>query len=396
MKLFAPHNEYPGYFPIVDGFRAIACLSIIVYHCYFYFIFENHAETIQHLIREYPLLKLIDIAPMSLDTFFVISGFLISYYLLIEQKKTTKLSIRRFYLRRAWRLLPVYFIAMLVAFWLMPQNIENVWANLFYINNLLAMKQQYMLWTWSLAVEEQFYILIPLLLYIGFYLSPKRMIGVLLILFAIALSMRYWVISHNHFQLPLQLSSEQFFRYFDAVYDKLPTRMSSFLVGSFVAYLMVYTPVIDWLNARVKLSLFAYVVSIVAISLVFGAIVFESQLSLLTAYPTFFLAIFRPIYAVAIGYLILYAQLDIAAKDWLIRYFSAKGWYPIAQLSYSMYLFHYLIIAVVVKQLHLFNSITLECWFELVALVVCCSIVLALLIYTCIEKPCMNYRKRWS
>lgn len=51
----------------------------------------------------------------------------------------------------------------------MWHNAENLWANLFYVNNLLPMAQQYGGWCWSLAIEEQFYLLLPacILLFMG-------------------------------------------------------------------------------------------------------------------------------------------------------------------------------------------------------------------------------------
>ena len=97
----------------------------------------------------------------GVDVYFVISGFLIGSLLIKEWQETKEIRFSAFYLRRAFRLLPAYFVAMFAFAILIGTNVRAVWANLLYVNNYLPLQKQFMGWTWSLAIEEQFYLVCP-------------------------------------------------------------------------------------------------------------------------------------------------------------------------------------------------------------------------------------------
>ena len=105
---------------------------------------------------------------IAIKGFFVISGFLIGSILFKEIATTGKINFKKFYIRRFLRLMPVYLFTMLICIYLYNDNINTFWSNLLYINNYVP--NSYMLHTWSLAIEEQFYIVIPFLL---LYVLPK-------------------------------------------------------------------------------------------------------------------------------------------------------------------------------------------------------------------------------
>lgn len=106
--------------------------------------------------------------PLGVDLFFVISGFLMGSILFAEFKASGKLEVARFYVRRFLRLIPVSIVIMAMCLYFLHglpgepvwNYAENCWANLLYVNNFLSRTQQYMGWCWSLAIEEQFYLLL--------------------------------------------------------------------------------------------------------------------------------------------------------------------------------------------------------------------------------------------
>lgn len=105
--------------------------------------------------------------PLGVETFFVISGFVICRMLIAEEQKTGWVSLKGFYLRRVFRILPALWLylvtcgVLLILGWIRDRWIAFFWAALF----LFDLSRVPMSWffghTWSLAIEEQFYIAFP-------------------------------------------------------------------------------------------------------------------------------------------------------------------------------------------------------------------------------------------
>ena len=164
-----------GYRAEIDGLRAIAIVSVVAYHIGVPGIPGGFA---------------------GVDVFFVVSGYLITTLLLKEQQERGSIDIIGFYARRARRLLPAFFVvlfasALCATFLLLPLQEEmgrftsSVRYAAVYFSNIYFAKTTGgyfdgpidllpLLHTWSLAVEEQFYIGWPLLLTLAFALTSRR------------------------------------------------------------------------------------------------------------------------------------------------------------------------------------------------------------------------------
>jgi peptidoglycan/LPS O-acetylase OafA/YrhL len=167
-----------NYRPEVDGLRSVAVLPVIAYHAGFAAIPGGFA---------------------GVDVFFVISGFLITG-IIAEELEAGRFSLGRFYERRARRILPALFAMMLPTLaiaWLVmvPYQLEDlaqsVVATLLFVSNILFwLEADYfaveasskpLLHTWSLAVEEQFYVVMPLLLAMLYRIDRRVVIPVLVV-----------------------------------------------------------------------------------------------------------------------------------------------------------------------------------------------------------------------
>lgn len=145
----------------IDGLRSVAVIPVIFFHAGIS-IFKGGF--------------------IGVDVFFVISGYLITTIILTEMGQS-RFSIANFYERRVRRILPALFLVMLVSlpfawFWLIPSDLKNFSQSLaavssFSSNFLFWRESGYwdtaselkpLLHTWSLAVEEQYYVLFPLFL----------------------------------------------------------------------------------------------------------------------------------------------------------------------------------------------------------------------------------------
>jgi len=175
-----PHpSTAPGlrYAPGLDGVRALAVLAVVVYHI------GTTSYDLQPLRGGY----------LGVDLFFVLSGYLITSLLVVEARQSGRISIRKFYERRARRLLPALYTLLLAigaigAIWL-PQQAAKLRGDLIsalsYVTNwwLISERSSYfgngdrprlLTHLWSLAVEEQFYVIWPLVLILVVRMRARR------------------------------------------------------------------------------------------------------------------------------------------------------------------------------------------------------------------------------
>lgn len=185
----APHIAYrPG----LDGVRAIAVASVFLYH------------------------SRIDWLPggfLGVDLFFVLSGYLITSLLLVEWEARNQIDLRRFWLRRARRLLPALVVVVLGSLILasifarqdLARTRSDVVGSLLYYANwhqIIANHSYFNLMgnpsllqhTWSLGVEEQFYIVWPLLLVPGLVLAGRKRLPMIVIAGIAASAALMWIL----------------------------------------------------------------------------------------------------------------------------------------------------------------------------------------------------------
>jgi peptidoglycan/LPS O-acetylase OafA/YrhL len=144
--------------PALDGLRAVSILLVIF----------SHVLQTYHWTQTVPFVWRLDPGATGVSVFFVISGYLITTLLLREQARNGHISPKGFYVRRFFRIVPAYLVFLATVALLKLGGVLTVeWrhfaAALLYVTNYLPVSWP-LLHTWSLSVEEQFYLLFPLLL----------------------------------------------------------------------------------------------------------------------------------------------------------------------------------------------------------------------------------------
>jgi len=291
------------YRPEIDGLRALAVLPVILFHAGFEWFSGGF---------------------VGVDVFFVISGYLITT-IIISEMAEGKFSIVNFYERRARRILPALFFVMAACLpfawlWLAPNDLKDFGQSLvavstFSSNILFWLESGYfdtaaelkpLLHTWSLAVEEQYYILFPVFLMLTWRLGIKTILILLSIIFFISLGVAQW----GAYNTP------------SAAFFLLPTRGWELLVGVFAAFYLNY-------NTHLKSHILNQALSLLG----FGMIVYSIiALDEATPFPSYYAL--TP--TIGTGLLILCA----VPKTFIHKLLSLKFIVGIGLISYSAYLWH--------------------------------------------------------
>ena len=354
------HRGQRGY-PLIDGIRAIAVIWVILFHAWLFQSYEipvpgewtpdtiAPATSLAQGIYDWPFLIWITKGDLAVDLFFVISGFLIGGQLFRQRQQSGRIDFKAFYWRRIRRLLPAYLVAMLLALYFMDgKNFERAWANLLYINNYV--RDSYIGWTWSLAIEEQFYMVAPLMVAFLFPLfKHKRWPFAVLFVIPIVLKWRHLTGDHGH-QLPFDVAffSTDWGDWFWEYYMYTHLRYNGLLLGVFAAYLHCHRGQIleNLFSSRFRSNLLvaASLISIVVIASIPTGQWVVLDNSMFRALPVqvgwAYECLHREWFCAATAMLIL---ASIYAKGWIepvSRVLGHRYFYPVAQVSYSAYLLH--------------------------------------------------------
>lgn len=315
-------NNKSKYLPSIDSLRALAVLAVIIYHV-----------DVNYLPGGF----------LGVDLFFVLSGYLISSLIIKEYRKTGSLNLYNFYIRRARRLLPaVYFmitvgLVVMVLFnevllrkshldaifgYIYSSNWWYIFHKLDYFDSFGA--QSPFKHLWSLAIEEQFYMIFPLLFLLvnrkkkskdGTYKLNKNFLYVILGLILVSLIAHILLFDINNIS---------------RIYFGTDTRAFSLLVG--VVGAILYP--MERLHAKVTLqqNMVYSVVSLVSIATLITVMIYTSEYNTLLYRGGFLLvAILGLIVIISSG----------KQHTLMSRLLSFKPVVFIGKISYSLYLWHF-------------------------------------------------------
>lgn len=298
------HNQAITYRPEIDGLRAIAVLPVIFFHAGF---------------------ELFPGGFVGVDIFFVISGFLITSILLREME-AGQFSIIRFYARRARRILPVLFFVMACCLpfawmWMLPDEMKRFGqsaiavatfsSNIYFLRETNyfspSAESQPLLHTWSLAVEEQYYVLFPLFLILCWRFGKSKLFWFTLVAALCSLALSEWGWRHQAV----------------ANFYLLPTRAWEILAGSLLAFLPPLKA------AELRQHPLAQSTSLLGMGLIlFSILNFDSS----TPFPGFYTLV--PV----VGTVLIIAFAS--AANWTGKLLSSQCLVSMGLISYSAYLWH--------------------------------------------------------
>lgn len=179
------------HFPQLHGLRALAIVSVLQVHLS---ITLNWVG----LLQSPSLLSRSSSVWFGMDLFFILSGFLIGTLLLPGPDGRPREGMARFYARRAFRIIPLYYVVLTVLPWIdpfSPVQLHGLWFEYAYLTNYPFLKAPpVMPWAWSLCVEEHFYLVVPILaLLLARLPSTGWRIAILVALWVLGFAVRYAV-----------------------------------------------------------------------------------------------------------------------------------------------------------------------------------------------------------
>ena len=289
----------------IDGLRALAVVPVILFHAGFQAFSGGF---------------------VGVDVFFVISGYLITSIILAELETGT-FSVVNFYDRRARRILPALFVVMLACLpfawlWLLPDYLKSFSQSLVavpvFASNILfwitsgyfepAAELKPLLHTWSLAVEEQYYVFFPLFLMLTWRLGRRWILPILAVLLVVSLAAAEWG-SHAE---PVP------------TFFLLPTRGWELLIGAFAAFFLFGKDT----DTAVPLKL-AQPLAILGLLLIgYATLVFDKK----TPFP----GLYALVPTIGTAFIILFATRHTVVGKLL----GSGAFVGVGLLSYSAYLWH--------------------------------------------------------
>ncbi len=306
--------------PELDGLRGLAILAVMSFH-----YLNNqlvHAES--QFARA--LYTVTSFGWVGVDLFFVLSGYLIGNILILNKNATNYFSV--FYWRRFVRIIPTYYFAL--ALFLFARAIPGVDENYFLSGNLVIPFWSYWLLlqnffmadlanlgnsalsvTWSIAIEEQFYILFPLIVFfVNTRLLPVILAVVIILASIVRLQFDHWI----------------------PAYVLLPSRMDALAFGIFIAHLKNETDLKSLADKYYYWLLFLFATLMVALG---GLYLYYGDLG----------PVKHSLFAVIFSILLIIALTK--KSTWFAAFLRWPVLMWIGTISYSLYLLHYFILGVV-------------------------------------------------
>ena len=409
-----PHQRFTA----VDGVRACSILYVVFYHALLAVLIGHEKEFISFVQQTPWYFQWILMGDRGVDSFFVISGFLIGQMLFREFDQTGRIDIKRFYIRRTFRLAPAYYLIILLFILLQGPTVINkimtktgmgleeattafyqhMLAFALYLNNFLSMQNSHIHFAWSLAIEEQFYVLFSLFLIFGFYrIKNKLYFLILVFLSSFAVRLLFFIAYPELLvtgDILLAGPPEIIEAYWDVIYDNLYTRYGSILPGVILAYVYVHhwDQIKQWMTVRRSNAI------VVAASLL---VIMTSVLPVFTGreMPIWLHYLFhvghRNLYAVSVALLVMVSMFPFGLGGLLHKMLSLRLFYPVSQLSYSMYLIHLPVIVLTCLGLRVTGHIP-DLNYTNLFIVVFASMIpmlmVSALVYVVIERPFMKLR----
>ena len=317
-----PYCMHPHRSNGLDTLRALAIALVFMYH---YMVFVSREATFGWASS---------VGWVGVDLFFVLSGYLIGNQLFSGLVERRELSLSRFYARRALRTWPVFWL-VLAAYFIFPTAMGGkppppLWQFLTFTQNYQLQPGTAFSHAWSLCIEEQFYLVLPLVVLLAVKVGSSRMQAWLLLLALLAVGIAARWVLWSEYGLE---STGKIDGYYPNVYYATLGRFDEFLPGIAIALVKNYHPLL-WQRLMAR-GAALFVVALVAVFVILYGVLRHYYVDNY-GYP-FFMSVF--------GYSLVAMAFSLLVASALsphspLQRIRIPGVYALALWSYSIYLTH--------------------------------------------------------
>ena len=358
----------------LDHLRAIAILLVMIFH------YGSSIPAFLEPIRT--------IGWTGVDLFFVLSGYLIGYQLLKEYQREQQINFKQFYIKRFFRIIPAY-ISVLILYFSLGQFAEgnglpNIFRFLSFTQNygLDPQTQKSFSHAWSLCVEEQFYLILPIIIFIIFRSKLQRLSPYLFL----SLIILGFLIRHYNWETFVQPHidsgdrKQMVYGFLENIYYPTHNRMDGLIIGVMIAAIFTFKP-------EIKKVLTKNGNLMLVIGLLLFAIAYQICQSLISYQAMIF---GLPLISLAYGILLI----GVISPSCILHRVKSRFTYTIAILSYAIYLTHKQLYSLIKKGIDLIGIEELHIYTFWICMVI--AIIGGLVLHLLIEKPFLRMRKHYT
>ena len=345
---------------ILNGLRGLSVMMILTYHCFMLPVlvhYRNKPELLHQYLAGIPnFLQFIFGFDKAVDIFFILSAYLLCNQLLKELNATSRINFRFFYIRRAFRIMPIFLLALFLYSIFETDLYPKLIHNLLFIDNFYH--DSIVKVGWSLSIEVQFYAMLPFILL--FLYKFKNYRGFRLgILFLTSLAIRYFIcLGHPELTsvtwIELLKNPDHVFDAMTKIYTPSHARFGPLILGMGWAFLDNNKRMIERLKqipVGVNWIILGLSVSLIILTLQFPAYRMDSWVYEYfgTEINIWWLTLHRNLFGVAVMGLVILLNYKIVpgnAGRYLSGLLSHRFRRIPARLSFPMYLFQFPIIFV--------------------------------------------------
>lgn len=367
-----------NHFPPLHGLRALAIVSVLQVHVSITFDWAG-------LLQSPTLLARSTSVWFGMDLFFILSGFLIGTLLLPGPDGRPREGVGRFYARRAFRIIPLYYVVLSVLAFgdsTLPAQRHGVLFEYAYLSNYpLFTAPLVMPWAWSLCVEEHFYLAVPILaLLLARLPTTAWRIAALVALWVLGFAVRYAVYTTHATPWDRQ-------ELFQLLYLRTHTRFDILVAGVLLAYVQgSYAPQLRAALRGRPIRVVLAIVPAVCCWALLGPLAARHDLSSVFAWGTITSMMYFSL-------ILLLLNTETSVARWL----SSRYFLRFATLGYGIYLVHPPLIAHVILPAAYFMIVRCRLpiavvWPCALALLLVVASLVAYLLHIAVEKPALWVR----